>query len=628
MSPRGNGFHPDAAPTPQSDAHGSPDSSAGVAAPLFVERRRTLPIENAWHEALDRVHHLLQRYEDLNRELTESEEGYRRLIEDSPAGIFRLTPTGEPVFVNPAMAMICGFDSPGDFTAAIPRVGATLFACPTQWVEIVTCLRSHGGQHGVETEIISRDGSPRWVQLKLRAIQGSDSLLYVEGTAEDITERRRAEEQIRQLAFYDQVTGLPNKALFEEYLREYVSTARRRGENVALILLEVSRFKLLNDSLGRTFGDHLLRSVAERIQKATIEGDVVARFSGAEFAVLLPSAGDRAAIDASARRILAEVSAEFSCLGHVQLVSCAAGISIFPENAADGDALLQQADVAMYSARERGLAEVCFFNVEMKAQMSERLRLEKALRHALDREELFLVYQPQIDIRTGGVCGLEALLRWQHPDRGLIPPADFIGVAESCGLIIPIGEWVLRTACLQAMAWQRAGFAPVPVAVNVSAIQFRQQGFCELVRSVLAETGLDPKYLELELTEGLLLTNADVVFNLIQELRGMGVKLTIDDFGTGYSSLGYLRQFKVNRLKIDRSFVRDVPLSADDSAITTAIIRMARALNLEVVAEGVENADQLSFLRDQNCYEVQGYYFSKPIGVEQVTGQLRMSSPC
>jgi EAL domain-containing protein (putative c-di-GMP-specific phosphodiesterase class I) len=285
--------------------------------------------------------------------------------------------------------------------------------------------------------------------------------------------------------------------------------------------------------------------------------------------------------------------------------------------------LLERADTAMCSAQSTD--QVQFYSEGIDKQIRERLRLENGLRLALERNELFLVYQPQVDTRTGGISGLEALLRWQHPEMGLVPPNDFIGIAESSGLIIPIGEWVLRTACLQARKWQDEGLPPVPVAVNVSAIQLRQQGFCELIRRVLFETGLDSKYLELELTEGLLMTNVDVVFTLIQELRSLGVKLTIDDFGTGYSSLNYLRQFKVNRLKIDRSFVREVHENADDAAITTAIINMAKALNLDVLAEGVENVQQLDFLRAQNCFEIQGFYFSRPMAVEQVAQKLRGS---
>jgi EAL domain-containing protein (putative c-di-GMP-specific phosphodiesterase class I) len=259
----------------------------------------------------------------------------------------------------------------------------------------------------------------------------------------------------------------------------------------------------------------------------------------------------------------------------------------------------------------------------MNVQIMEQLTLANGLQMALARSELFLVYQPQVNSQTGRITGLEALLRWQHPQLGLVPPAQFIGVAERSGLIVPIGEWVLRTACAQAKGWQDAGLVAVPVAVNVSAIQFRQQGFPEVIRGILEETGLEPKYLELELTESLLLTNADVMFSILQELRDMEVKLAIDDFGTGYSSLSYLRQFQVNRLKIDRSFVRDVAINPDDAAIATAIINMAKALNLEVLAEGVENEEQLGFFRAQHCYEVQGFYFSKPVDVSQAAGQLR-----
>jgi EAL domain-containing protein (putative c-di-GMP-specific phosphodiesterase class I) len=345
--------------------------------------------------------------------------------------------------------------------------------------------------------------------------------------------------------------------------------------------------------------------------------------SGAEFAIILQDVKNVREVQLIAQQVLAAISAEFSFLGHSFNVSSTMGISMFPEHGRDADTLMERADVAMYAAKEKGANEFQFFSEGIDRQIRDRLRLENGLRLALERNELFLVYQPQIDTRTGDVSGLEALLRWQHPEMGLIPPNDFIGVAESSGMIVPIGEWVMRTACAQARKWQDAGLPAVPVAVNVSAIQLRQQGFCELVRRILQETGLSAKYLEIELTEGLLMTNVDVMFTLIQELRELGVKLTIDDFGTGYSSLNYLRQFKVNRLKIDRSFVREVPENADDAAITTAIINMAKALNLDVLAEGVENVEQLDFLRAQNCFEIQGFYFSKPMAVDQIEKKLQ-----
>jgi EAL domain-containing protein (putative c-di-GMP-specific phosphodiesterase class I) len=304
-------------------------------------------------------------------------------------------------------------------------------------------------------------------------------------------------------------------------------------------------------------------------------------------------------------------------------ISCSLGISVFPEHGADGETLIKNADAAMYSAKESGRNNFRFFTDDMNAEAVERLNLESSLRLALDKKELFLMYQPQMDIATGKITGLEALLRWQHPDLGLVPPDKFIQIAENCGLIVPIGEWVLRTACLQVRKWQDEGIPAVSIAVNVSAVQFRQEDFCELIRRVLHETGLAPQYLELELTEGLLLANADVTFSVLQELKAMGLTLAIDDFGTGYSNFNYLRQFRVSKLKIDRSFIRDVAVNPDDAAITTAILSMAKSLNLKVIAEGVENEAQMSLLRAHQCDEIQGYYFCKPLAADEVADKLR-----
>jgi EAL domain-containing protein (putative c-di-GMP-specific phosphodiesterase class I) len=299
------------------------------------------------------------------------------------------------------------------------------------------------------------------------------------------------------------------------------------------------------------------------------------------------------------------------------------GISIFPKNGEDYETLLKKADVAKCCAMEDGANRFRFFTDEMNQEIQARLKMESGLRQALARKELYLEYQPQVDIRTGAVAGLEALLRWNSPELGRVPPGRFIGVAENSSLIIPIGEWVLRSACTQAKSWQERGLPAVPVAVNVSPVQFRQQGFCELVRKTLRETGLKPEYLELELTESLLLTNADLTASMMAELRAMGVTLTIDDFGTGYSSLGYLNQFKVHRLKIAQAFVKDVSTDPDDAAITIAIIKMAKAMNLSVLAEGVETEEQLLFMRAQNCPMIQGFYFSRPVAVDEVDGHLR-----
>lgn len=304
-------------------------------------------------------------------------------------------------------------------------------------------------------------------------------------------------------------------------------------------------------------------------------------------------------------------------------VGCSLGISIFPDHGADPETLIMHADAAMYYAKDSGRNNFRFFTEDMNIQAAERLTLESGLRLALDKNQLFLVYQPQMEIATGRIIGLEALLRWQHPELGLVPPDKFIRIAENSCMILPIGEWVLTAACLQARKWQLEGLPAVSVAVNVSAVQIRQKGFCELVRRILHETGLAPQYLELELTESLLLANADLVLSVVQELAAIGLKLAIDDFGTGYSSFSYLKQFRASKLKIDRSFITEVAVQADDAAIAAAIISMAKSLNLRVIAEGVEDEAQMSFLRAHQCDEIQGYYFSKPLRVDQVADKLR-----
>src|SRR5208337_3368044 len=338
---------------------------------------------------------------------------------------------------------------------------------------------------------------------------------------------------------------------------------------------------------------------------------------------VLTSVKDIPGVAVAAERFMDAMTAGFVIQGQSFSIGCSLGISIFPEDGADSETLIKNADAAMYSAKDGGRDNFQFFTADMNAQAVERLTIENGLRLALDKKELFLVYQPQMDITTGTITGLEALLRWQHPELGLVPPDRFIRIAENSGLIMPIGEWVLRTACSQARKWQDEGLSAVSVAVNVSAVQFRQEGFRKTIRSVLDETGLAPQYLELELTESLLLSNADVMFSVLQQLTAMGLRLAIDDFGTGYSSLSYLKQFPVSKLKIDRSFIRDLAGNPDDAAITTAIISMAKSLNLRVIAEGVENEAQMSFLRARQCDEIQGYYFSKPLPADACAEKIR-----
>jgi diguanylate cyclase (GGDEF)-like protein/PAS domain S-box-containing protein len=594
---------------------------------LFRERRRTRPVEDSWHGALDVLNRLIVGYEKINEQISEAEEKYRLIFEDALVGIFQVSPAGRPLTVNRTMARIYGYDSPEQFLAEVSNVRRQLLVDPTQLTEWKTAIKTNEVAWGTKAEVNCRNGLKKWVSMNIRAVRDDRGRIqHFEGTAEDITDRKDAEERIHFLAYYDTLTGLPNRTLFSMQLGEALAIARNRQGKAALLLLELGRFKIINDSFGQLFGDRLLQEIAERIKNNAGDNGAVARVGGSEFAIVLEDIEDDSEAAEVTQKVVAALSAEFSVLGHSLSISFNIGIGIFPEHGMDGAELLQNADVALFASKEDGLNKSRFFSEEMNTQIMEQLRMENGLRQAVDRNELFLLYQPQVNIRTRKITGLEALLRWQHPQLGLVQPNKFIGVAESSGLIVPIGEWVLRTACSQAKEWQDAGLPAVPVAVNVSAVQFRQQGFPELIRSVLADTGLEPKYLELELTESLLLTNADVMFSILQELRDMGVKLAIDDFGTGYSSLSYLRQFQVNRLKIDRSFVRDVAVNRDDAAITIAIIEMAKALNLEVLAEGVETEAQLSFLRAQHCYEIQGYYFSKPVPVGRIAEHLRDAS--
>lgn len=444
----------------------------------------------------------------------------------------------------------------------------------------------------------------------------------------DITDRKASEDRIHLLAYYDSLTGLPNRTLVQDRLEIALAGARRHNDKVALLFLDLDRFKIYNDSLGHGFGDLLLKDVAERLRDCMREQDTVGRIGGDEFLIVLNRVNDVAGAAVMAERVTKAMTREFTIQGRSINISCSLGVSMFPQHGADSETLIKNADAAMYAAKDNGRDNFRFFTAEMNAHAVERLTMENDLRLALERKEFFLEYQPQMTIDSGEITGFEALIRWQHPERGLVPPDKFIPVAENSGLIVAIGEWVLRTACAQARKWQKDGLLMVPVAVNVSAAQFRQEGFLALVRRVLLETELCPQLLELELTEGLLLSNADVSFSVLQELKDMGLKLAIDDFGTGYSSLSYLKQFPINKLKIDRSFVRNVAVDPDDAAITIAIIHLAKSLNLSVIAEGVENEAQLSFLREHRCDEIQGHYFSKAISANEASSMLLCEPGC
>jgi diguanylate cyclase (GGDEF)-like protein len=424
--------------------------------------------------------------------------------------------------------------------------------------------------------------------------------------------------EIEHLAYHDQLTGLPNRPLFMDRLIVSLAQAHRAQQKLAVFFLDLDRFKDINDSLGHTVGDTLLKGVAERVRRCTREGDTVARFGGDEFTLLIPkieSIEDAAKI---AQKIIETLKIPFLVNDRELFVTTSIGVSIYPSDGSDPETLVRNADTAMYRAKEQGRDNYQLYAPAMNAQAVERLALENLLRKALSQKELTLFYQPQIDAATRAIVGLEALVRWQHPEMGMVSPAHFISVAEKSGLIVPIGEWVLRTACHQLKTWQRKIDPEITVAVNLSARQFQQPDLVAMIRSAIDETGIEPSSLEVEITESNAMQNAEHTMYILRELKAIGVRISMDDFGTGYSSLNYLKRFPIDTLKLDRSFIKDVNTDANDAAIVTAVIQMAHSLNLKVVAEGVEREDQLEFLSRQRCDIIQGYLFSKPLPVDQV----------
>jgi diguanylate cyclase (GGDEF)-like protein len=435
---------------------------------------------------------------------------------------------------------------------------------------------------------------------------------------EQIHER---EEQLQRQVYHDTLTGLPNRLLFQDRLALAVAQAHRHGKGLAVLFLDVDRFKVINDSLGHSVGDRLIREVAVRLRSCVREGDTVARLGGDEFTLLLPDVGQ--AVDAAkvAKKVLDLVRMPFEIDGRELFVTSSLGISLYPDDGRDAETLVKNADAAMYRAKEQGRDLYQLYTPALNATALERLALESSLRKALAHDELLLHYQPIFDVATRRVHGVEALLRWHHPELGLVPPAEFIPLAEVTGLILAIGPWVLRAACAQARAWQHLQ-PGLRVAVNLSARQFQEAGLVGHVTDALADTGLDPRCLHLEITESSAMQNAQTAIQTLRELKALGVGLSIDDFGTGYSSLSYLKRFPIDTLKIDQSFIRDIGTDPDDAAIASAIIALAHTLKLTVVAEGVETADQLEFLTRHGCDRTQGYFFSRPLGVERCSELL------
>lgn len=566
------------------------------------------------------------RSEQLNAELAREVEQRRlasTVFEAASEGIVILDPTYKMLTVNQAFSRISGY-------AVAELVGRRVdeLACSRDarrhFPIIQASLAEHDSWLGelVETR---KNGElyPQWLQLKVvrdDAAQVSHIVAFIT----DLSARRIVEARVRHLTHFDELTGLANRLLFKERLEEANQRVRQgTSRNLALLHIDLDRFKLLNDSLGPELADQVLQKIAERLTKALPEADTISRLSSDEFAVLFDAYGSLTSLARVATRLMGKLSRPIVVDGHELVVSASMGISLLPDGARDIAQLVSQANKAMQQAKHMGGGTFQFFSHSLQHSTLERLQLENQLRKAIRERKLSVFYQPKLCLKTGRLDAAEALVRWDHPELGSVSPSDFIALAEETGLIVLIGEFVLREACRQAAQWQQAGLAPIRVSVNLSGHQLRQGNLVSLVRQVLEDTGLAPQCLELEITESQLLENVDYVIATFQQLHELGVKLAIDDFGTGYSSLSYLKRFAVDYVKIDQTFIRGVGTCVEDDAITKAIIAMAHSLELKVVAEGVENEVQLAFLKEHQCDEVQGYLISSPTNAQAMADLLR-----
>lgn len=551
------------------------------------------------------------------RALRDSEARYRLMAENSTDMISRSTMRGKILYVSEAARSLLGYDGAG-------AVGRSVFEYILE--EDHHILRD--ATRRIEEErmpqtfsyrALHRDGSLIWFETTSRAIidEATGKLTEMISVSRDISERRRAEEQIEYQAYHDALTGLPNRLLFRDRLTVALAHAKRQQSPVAVMFLDLDRFKIVNDTLGHSLGDELLRAVAARLRAVLREGDTIARMGGDEFTILLTDLAGPTDAAKIAQKLLDTVGHPLRVEGHELYMTTSIGIALFPNDGDTAEALLKNADGAMYRAKEAGRNSYQLCTPAMNSRAAERLSVENALRRALERRELVLHYQPFFRLQSRKITGMEALLRWNRPASGLVPPSTFIDIAEETRMIMPIGEWVLREACRQAKAWQGGGYPEARMAVNLSPRQFQQSDLIEVIADALSVSGLDPQFLELEITESTAMLNTERSIATLTELRQMGVRIALDDFGTGHSSLSYLRRFPIDRVKIDREFVQEIENSRSTRAIVSGVLAMAHGLGLAVTAEGVEKEAQAQFLADQGCEEVQGFLFARPVGVEE-----------
>ena len=559
------------------------------------------------------VRRSLARLQGSYRALAESEALYESLVQVMPQCLYRMDRESRITFANRALERHLGKPREAILGHSPREVYPADLAAKYRQDDLRVL---QGETLNLIEEMLSLDGEQRkrYIEIVKTPTYAPDgSINGIQGIFWDITARKSAEEQIEYLAHHDPLTDLPNRVLLRDRFLQAQSQAARSDARVAILFLDLDHFKLVNDTLGHPIGDRLLQAVAERLRRGVRETDTISRQGGDEFVIVLPELADPESAGSIAGKLMEQMHEPVRVNGHRLNVTFSLGIALYPDDGDDFDTLMKKADTAMYSAKEAGRNTLRFFTAAMNVEAAARLKLQGRLQRALEKEELVLYYQPQFDLASGRILGAEALLRWRDPERGLVPPGEFIPVAEDTGLIGPIGEWVIGEACRELRRWHEAGATDLSMAVNLSPVQFRRSRLVEIAARALQENRLPAECLEFELTESLLIREDAAILDTLTALKGLGVKLSIDDFGTGYSSLAYLKRFNVDKLKIDQSFIRELCSNPDDEAIVSAVITMARQLRLRTVAEGVENAEQATMLRRFDCDEVQGFHFGRPM---------------
>jgi diguanylate cyclase (GGDEF)-like protein/PAS domain S-box-containing protein len=582
---------------------------------IWVSERGS-PIYNEIGEiyAIEGIIQNIATRKQIEQSLRDAESRYRSIFENAIEGIFQSSPSGHYLMVNPSLAAMYGYNSPQELVSVLNNINEQLYVKPGRRKEFMLEMESHQNIQNFESLAYKKDGSTIWISENARAVYDeAGDLLYYEGTVEDITARKNYETQLEYQATHDTLTGLPNRCMLHDRLMQCINFADRYNNKMAVVFLDLDQFKLINDSMGHEVGDHLLLIMSQRLSACVREVDTVVRLGGDEFVILISNIDNLNNINVTMKRILSSVAKTCVIHGLDYLVTCSIGISIYPDDGGDPSMLLKNADTAMYKAKKAGRNNYQVYTQELNEALAERVKLEFRLRQALENNELLLYYQPKLDFSTGLICGAEALLRWQPPGEDMIEPIKFIQIAEETGLIDKIGEWVLTNACNKAKAIKEKIGAPLPIAVNVSPRQFKQPHLAQTIKNILEATQLDPECLELEITESTLIDDAAKFIDTLHTLKTIGVKIAIDDFGTGYSNLAYLKDFPVDRLKIDKVFVNCLENDPANLAILKAIIVLGHSLDKKVVAEGVETKSQYDFLASIGCDELQGYYFSHPL---------------